>query len=1743
MRPRLRFSRHRDPMARLQRAALRFIPAIQGLEDRKVLSGTPPMAGDGGVSTPHNHSVSGSLDAFDADGSAVTVDLLSGPSHGSLSLDGGVAFTYTPDIGYVGQDSFTFDASDQNGTSDPASETIDVTNQAPLALSNTLITLHDHAIAGLLNGFDVDGDVLTFSLVSGPSGGTVTLNSDGSVFYTPTPSFVGQDSFTFDVTDPYGATATTTEWVLVENHIPMVLDSSVSTLPDRAVSGWLDARDLDYDTLTFTSVSGPSHGSVTVRDDGTFTYTPDPGFVGQDSFAFQSNDGLGDSFNPNTGTTDATETIDVTDQYQGPVAYFQSLSMVHDRSLSGLLHASHMDGDDVTFSLVSGPSNGSLSLNTDGTFSYTPTPGTQGSDLFTFDASDQYGTSSSTFEPVNVTNHAPVVGGGTTSTLHDHAVSGSVFAFDEDGDPITLIVVNGPSHGSVTVSEDRSFTYTPDPGFIGQDSFSFMANDGITHSNIATETIDVTNQAPKALDGNVAPLHNQKFTGSLTGEDDDGDTLTYSLVRSPSNGTLTLDDNGSFDYMPTPGFLGQDSFTFKANDGIADSNVATVTIDVTNQAPVAYDQSFIATQYNSYYDGYVDQARPGAVYASDAEGDALSFSQVSGPTHGVLTFTSNGSFTYRPDRNYAGQDTFTFKTSDGSRESNIATVTINTTNQAPVAYDDYFNILKDNSCSWGVPVYDPDYHPSTLYDLTGMKHSVVLVNGPSNGTLTLNADGSFVYTPNPGFVGQDTFTYKANDGISDSNVGTVHLDVFPDPGLTSVGAGGSYWHDTIGFVTVSAGIFDSPPYYTPNYPVNPKSYTILSGFSHGTLTDSDALGFAYWYTPDPGFIGVDTMVVKVSDGYFPDSVTCVRVIFSNDAPVASNRSVSTIENTMVSCVDAYPHGMDDSANETFTAVPVRGPAHGTLTLGTDGAISYTPDPYFFGQDRFTYKINDGLADSNVAVVTVSVNPSVTVDLFDDGDPSADTLETDFSAEVTDIYGNDVGDGSVVQWRVVGPNGTLDESETTTSGGFTSNTLHTSALAGDDYKVYAKVISLVQADGQVQAGTASPEVMDEVTVVPGQASDITFDVDDNRLPADGTSTTKVTLTARDAEGNLVPEGTVVNWGLVGSGSLTGDDPSTIDENGQASVTLRAGIYPGAMTVSASIGDTEASTEVESLPVHIQLGITGNVLTLGTTETQTVTATVTDADGQPVAVGTPISWFAQKGTISGDAVVGLGGVAHATLSALGGSQVSGQGFVRASVGSHSDGLTYLWVPQAGALAVQADHYVLAGDQTADGSYPIEQADGSMVNYDYHTEANITITGEPDEVVQVTLGKDTEGNIYPTGGLVMQLGGSETVTVTLDDQGRATLQVRTSGGLNPLQGIIVPVLADIVGDSSMRGVTINITIQPAQFLASTWDSVAKLGWGAIAGEGNSIEEIAGDMAFSMIPVVGAYSDVRDMSKELLKLWPGGDSPNWWYFGFSTFGVVGSFLGPEVDWLPTLGKQVARTLDASKGVWRSLMDLTKKADFASLDNLKSLVLKLVDPAHAKLKEIAERFVNKTDDLMTLNRVIDGPTSDETIALIEEVGNELGSKVAKNMLATLGRLSDEQLAFAKANGKMEVLIKGVSQAGWGSNQAKQYVDQVRRLGTDSDIVKTFDQFADVKGSGNFLVRGLDDADGGVQAELAVAKKFEGETVVQFAAKPGTDIKGDIDVVTNTRVFEVKAGRPSNLVVDGEDVKKFKRNS
>lgn len=365
-------------------------------------------------------------------------------------------------------------------------------------------------------------------------------------------------------------------YIRINNTAPTANSQSVNTTEDTSVGVTLSGSDPGGDPLTYVVVANPAHGALS----GTapnLTYTPAANYSGSDSFTFKVNDGDLDS-------SLATVSISVSPVNDPPVANAKTVTTQEDTAANVTLTASDPDGNPLTYSVVTPPQHGALG-GTAPSLTYTPAANYNGPDSFTFKVNDRTVDSASALVSITITsvNDAPVADPQSVTTDEDSPANITLTGSDVEGSTLTYTVASLPSHGALSGSAP-DLVYTPTADSNGPDSFTFRVSDGLLNSALATVSISVNpvNDPPFANPLSALTVEDISASINLSGWDLDGDPIICSVVDGPLHGILT-GTLPNLTYLPTANYNGPDSFTFKANDGSADSIPAAVNIAI---APV-----------------------------------------------------------------------------------------------------------------------------------------------------------------------------------------------------------------------------------------------------------------------------------------------------------------------------------------------------------------------------------------------------------------------------------------------------------------------------------------------------------------------------------------------------------------------------------------------------------------------------------------------------------------------------------------------------------------------------------------------------------------------------------------------------------------------------------------------------------------------------------------------------------------------------------------------------------------------------------------------------------------------------------------------------------------------------------------------------------------------------------------------------------------------------------------------------
>jgi len=338
-------------------------------------------------------------------------------------------------------------------------------------------------------------------------------------------------------------------------------------------------------------------------------------------------------------------------------------------------------------------------------------------------------------------NTAPVATAQSITLDEDTSKTITFAGTDADGDALSYTVKTQPSHGTITGN-----TYTPNPNYFGNDSFGFMANDGTVDSAEATVSITVTavNDAPVATAQTLTTAEDTAKAFTLRATDVEDDALSYRVTTQPTHGTIS----GNNMYTPNANYFGSDSFAFVANDGTVDSAEATISITVTavNDAPIATAQTLTTTE---------DTAKVFTFAGTDVDGDALSYTVTTQPTHGTIVNNM-----YTPNANYFGSDSFAFVANDGTIDSSEATVIITITS-----------------------VFDP-FITTWKTDNEGNTTDTQIKIGTRPFDGNISSDYYFPHRYN--------FTIEWGDGSKDENITSEIIHTYEEIGTYSIKISGKY---------------------------------------------------------------------------------------------------------------------------------------------------------------------------------------------------------------------------------------------------------------------------------------------------------------------------------------------------------------------------------------------------------------------------------------------------------------------------------------------------------------------------------------------------------------------------------------------------------------------------------------------------------------------------------------------------------------------------------------------------------------------------------------------------------------------------------------------------------------------------------------------------------------------------------------------------------------------------------------
>ena len=865
------------------------------------------------------------------------------------------------------------------GTSNVSSVTVNVAaNMAPDSNSIREGFTEDTTAEITVSGTDSDGSVAEIRILTLPEngelytdaaetnlvlGGSTHVTTDGSLtlFFVPNENFDGDTSFEFAAIDDQGLEG------------PAAVKSLEGTaVNDAPVTGGLEETYLaDLTPLTndgaLSLVANAGHNNAEININGqTF---------------FQ---GIG--IHPTAGGSSVTEyDLNGATSFTATAGVSETISGSRGRVSFRIF----VDGVEVFDS----------GLVTNGTPAIPVSIDTTGGSVLRFEVDAEGGQGFDHF----VLADAVLTGGvtqPTTISVAESAVDGTVIGTYEGSDPdvgdtLTYTLVDSaggrfaidPDTGVITVADSSQLD------FESTDSHSIVVriDDGmVTTDDTVTINLTDVNEAPTGTDNLVSLLEDGSHSFSVADfgfADSEGDTLNSIRIESlPIGGTLTL--NGvtvnegitiktpefpNLVYTPAADFNGSDSFDFTVEDlrqkFAINSNTLTFDVVSVNDDPVAGDDFGFTTAEDTPITIALSDL---LANDSDADGDILQIDAFGGETNGTVQSNGDGTYTFTPDANFSGVASFEYIVNDGNNGLDTGTVEIivGPANDDPVAVDDEFTTLEDTS----VTILPSDLLANDS-DPDGDTPQFVAVdaNSPTNGTLQVNGDGSFTYTPNANFFGTDSFTYGITDGNGGTAQATVNITVTSvnDAPTISPVALTPIAEDS-GTVTITQNDLLVGADDVEGDPLSAVGLTITSG--SGTLVDN--LDGTWDFTPDANDDSSVSFSYDVTDGSATVANTATLDITPvNDDPTAvDDLGFVTQEDTPITIALSDLLSNDSDIDGDTLDVRSVGSNTGTVMFNADDTITFTPDANFNGVVVLTYFINDGNGGRSEASIEITVEP-------------------------------------------------------------------------------------------------------------------------------------------------------------------------------------------------------------------------------------------------------------------------------------------------------------------------------------------------------------------------------------------------------------------------------------------------------------------------------------------------------------------------------------------------------------------------------------------------------------------------------------------------------------------------------------------------------------------------------------------------------------------------------------------------
>lgn len=871
-------------------------------------------------------------------------------------------------------------------------------NAEPIANPDTLEINEDEfaeSIAIIANDEDPNFDPLVILGTPTSLHGVVTVNDDNSINYQPKADYNGKDIIIYSISDGRGGVATSqvTVEIAAVNDEPRQTERTLTTKEDVEITNinlLEGVTDPEGEALSIIGNPVATNGQLIDAGNGQFTYKPNENYFGDDEILFVVSDGETE--------LNAKIAVTVTPVNDLPTAETASLTVAED-SKNEIVDTSpythDVDGDTLTVTNATA-NHGEVSVNPDGTLSYSPKENYAGSDQISYTVVDGNGGSVVGIINVLVTGEtdAPNANNDEAQTDEDQKIDViDVLANDSDPDNDTLTVTQAESdHGVVTINANGTLSYQPNDNFFGKDTIRYTINDGeLSDSAVVVVTVNAVNDDPTTTEKIIEVDEDSKnnvvdLTQHISDVDEDP---AKAVSATALHGSVEVKSDGSLRYTPNLNYYGDDTITYQVEDGKGGTaeGVVKVTVKPLDDAPITRSD-YLSINEDESVTGF-------DALKNDEDPDGQSISLVSATTaKGKVTVNGN-LINYKPDADFNGEVGIEYTITDGENQSTgYITIDVMPVNDAPTMQP-VSVAVDENSKNNAINILDK------IEDKDGGNAKPVSVS-TDDGIVSVDGNGIIYFTPTKDFVGTAKIDVTVSDGNGGSVTGsiTVVVNSVNQPPLA-----------------VDDGIqaFQDTPLYNVDVlwndsDLNGDDLTLISAVAnHGTVVIDSNQNLTY--TPDVGFHGQDwiTYTIKDPEGLTDSALVDVRVK-QNNAPSANNDVATIDQDTSLTRFNVLANDSDQDSDALSVTNAVANV--GVAQVNSDKTITFTPPANWVGKARITYTVSDGKTNGTAqAVLEVTVlstnqapvaNPdsasvtqgerlsSINV-LGNDNDPDGDTL--------------------------------------------------------------------------------------------------------------------------------------------------------------------------------------------------------------------------------------------------------------------------------------------------------------------------------------------------------------------------------------------------------------------------------------------------------------------------------------------------------------------------------------------------------------------------------------------------------------------------------------------------------------------------------------------------------------------------------------------------------------------------------